>query len=71
MATILTRALDLEIPTETNNNAAAWAKGYVQAAINAGLIDANANFSANASRELLVGAAYSIDQAQSLKVLTK
>lgn len=68
MATILTRALDLEIPTETNNNAAAWAKGYVQAAINAGLIDANANFGANASRELLVGAAYSIDQAQSLKV---
>ncbi|KLU57514.1 hypothetical protein EL84_03105 [Paenibacillus sp. VT-400] len=68
MATILTRALDLEIPTETNNNAAAWAKGYVQAAINAGLIDANANFSGNASRELLVGAAYSIDQAQSIKV---
>ncbi|NUU76956.1 S-layer homology domain-containing protein [Paenibacillus xylanilyticus] len=68
MATILTRALDLEIPTETNNSAAAWAKGYVQAAINAGLIDANANFGANASRELLVGAAYSIDQAQSLKV---
>ncbi|WP_433707492.1 S-layer homology domain-containing protein [Paenibacillus illinoisensis] len=68
MATILTRALDLEVPTETNNNAAAWAKGYVQAAINAGLIDANANFGANASRELLVGAAYAIDQAQSLKV---
>ncbi|WP_181150906.1 S-layer homology domain-containing protein [Paenibacillus sp. PCH8] len=68
MATILTRALDLEIPTETNNSAAAWAKGYVQAAINAGLIDANANFAGNASRELLVGAAYSIDQAQSLKV---
>ncbi|MFK0524820.1 S-layer homology domain-containing protein [Paenibacillus illinoisensis] len=68
MATILTRALDLEIPAETNNNAAAWAKGYVQAAINAGLIDANANFGANASRELLVGAAYAIDQAQSLKV---
>ncbi|SHN67244.1 S-layer homology domain-containing protein [Paenibacillus sp. ov031] len=68
MATILTRALDLEIPTETNNNAADWAKGYVQAAINAGLIDAKANFSANASRELLVGAAYAIDQAQSLKV---
>ncbi|MGE6668858.1 Ig-like domain-containing protein [Paenibacillus xylanexedens] len=68
MATILTRALDLEIPTETNNNAAAWAKGYVQAAINAGLIDANANFSGNASRELLVGAAYSIDEAQNIKV---
>ncbi|QKS57357.1 S-layer homology domain-containing protein [Paenibacillus barcinonensis] len=68
MATILTRALDLEVPAETDNSAPAWAKGYVQAAINAGLVDAKANFSANASRELLVGAAYSIDQAQSLKV---
>ncbi|MGQ8873569.1 Ig-like domain-containing protein [Paenibacillus sp. TSA_86.1] len=68
MATILTRALDLEVPAETNNNAPAWAKGYVQAAINAGLIDAKANFTANASRQLLVGAAYSVDQAQSLKV---
>lgn len=68
MATILTRALDLEIPAETNNSAADWAKGYVQAAINAGLIDSKANFGANASRELLVGAAYAIDQAQSLKV---
>nr|WP_145404418.1 S-layer homology domain-containing protein [Paenibacillus xylanexedens] len=68
MATILTRALDLEVPAETDNSAPAWAKGYVQAAINAGLVDAKANFNANASRELLVGAAYAIDQAQSLKV---
>ncbi|WP_426333582.1 S-layer homology domain-containing protein [Paenibacillus silvae] len=68
MATILTRALDLEVPAETDNSAPAWAKGYVQAAINAGLVDAKANFSANASRELLVGAAYAVDQAQSLKV---
>lgn len=68
MATILTRALDLEVPAETNNSAPAWAKGYVQAAINAGLVDANTNFTANASRELLVGAAYAIDQAQNLKV---
>ncbi|KQY92072.1 hypothetical protein ASD24_22455 [Paenibacillus sp. Root52] len=68
MATILTRALDLEIPAETNNSAPAWAKGYVQAAINAGFLDANANFAGNASRELLVGAAYVIDEAQNLKV---
>ncbi|MEY8739636.1 S-layer homology domain-containing protein [Bacillales bacterium AN1005] len=68
MATILTRALDLEIPAETNNSAPAWAKGYVQAAINAGFLDANANFTGNASRELLVGAAYVIDEAQNLKV---
>ncbi|MCG7379546.1 S-layer homology domain-containing protein [Paenibacillus sp. ACRSA] len=68
MATILTRALDLEIPAETNNSAPEWAKGYVQAAINAGFLDANANFAGNASRELLVGAAYVIDEAQNLKV---
>lgn len=68
MATILTRALDLEVPTETNNSASAWAKGYVQAAINAGLLDSSLNFQSNASRELLVGAAYAVDQEQSLKV---
>lgn len=68
MATILTRALDLEVPAETNNSAPEWAKKDVQAAINAGLVDANANFTANASRQLLVGAAYAVDQAQSLKV---
>ncbi|MEK3825604.1 S-layer homology domain-containing protein [Paenibacillus sp. FSL K6-1558] len=68
MATILTRALDLEVPAEVNNNAPEWAKKDVQAAINAGLVDANANFTANASRQLLVGAAYAVDQAQSIKV---
>ncbi|MFS0872211.1 Ig-like domain-containing protein [Paenibacillus xylanilyticus] len=68
MATILTRALDLEVPTETNNTASTWAKGYVQAAINAGLLDSGLNFQSNASRELLVGAAYAVDQEQSLKV---
>lgn len=68
MATVLVRALDLEVPTETNNSATAWAKGYVQAAINAGLVDANANFQSNATRELLVGAAYAVDQEISLSV---
>jgi hypothetical protein len=68
MAKVLTIALDLEVPTETNNTATAWAKGYVQAAINAGLLDTSLNFQSNASRQLLVGAAYAIDQAQSIKV---
>ncbi|MHA7579363.1 autotransporter outer membrane beta-barrel domain-containing protein [Paenibacillus vandeheii] len=68
MAKVLTIALDLEVPTETNNSATAWAKGYVQAAINAGLLDSSLNFQSNASRQLLVGAAYAIDQEQSLKV---
>ncbi|QLG38180.1 S-layer homology domain-containing protein [Paenibacillus sp. E222] len=68
MAKVLTIALELEVPAETNNSATTWAKGYVQAAINAGLLDSKLNFQSNASRELLVGAAYAIDQAQSLKV---
>ncbi|MCM3786027.1 S-layer homology domain-containing protein [Neobacillus mesonae] len=68
MATVLVRALDLEVPTETNNSATQWAKGYVQAAINAGLVSANANFQANADRALLVGAAYAVDQELSLSV---
>ncbi len=63
MATVLTRALKLEVPANPNNNAADWAKGYVQAAIDKGLISKDANFKANASRSQLVEAAYAIDQA--------
>lgn len=64
MAKVLVTAQKLEIPTETNNNASDWAKGYVQAAINAGLVDAKANPKANASRSQLVDVAYSIYLAQ-------
>ncbi|MEX3620597.1 S-layer protein [Paenibacillus glucanolyticus] len=64
MAKVLVLAQKLEIPTETNNNASDWAKGYVQAAINSGLVDAKANPKANASRSQLVDVAYSIYLAQ-------
>ncbi|PCL91519.1 Ig-like domain-containing protein [Paenibacillus lautus] len=64
MAKVLVTAQKLDIPTETNNNASDWAKGYVQAAINAGLVDAKANPKANASRSQLVDVAYSIYLAQ-------
>ncbi|KZS45820.1 hypothetical protein AWU65_07790 [Paenibacillus glucanolyticus] len=60
MAKVLVIAQKLEIPTETNNNASDWAKGYVQAAINSGLVDAKANPKANASRSQLVEVAYTI-----------
>lgn len=66
MATVLTRALKLEIPANPSNNAADWAKGYVQAAIDKGLISKDANFKANASRSQLVEAAYAIDQAANI-----
>ncbi|RAR39804.1 S-layer homology domain-containing protein [Paenibacillus sp. MDMC362] len=64
MAKVLVTAQKLEIPTETNNNASDWAKGYVQAAINAGLVDAKANPKANASRSQLVEVAYTIYLSQ-------
>ncbi|MET3852766.1 Ig-like domain-containing protein [Paenibacillus sp. OAE614] len=66
MATVLTRALKLEVPANPDNNAADWAKGYVQAAIDKGLISKDANFKANASRSQLVEAAYAIDQAANI-----
>ncbi|MBB3130874.1 hypothetical protein FHS19_005593 [Paenibacillus rhizosphaerae] len=66
MATVLTRALKLEVPANPDNNAADWAKGYVQAAIDKGLISKDANFKANASRSQLVEAAYAIDQATNI-----
>ncbi|GAB6991317.1 Ig-like domain-containing domain [Paenibacillus pini] len=66
MATVLQRALKLEIPANPTNNASAWAKGYVQAAIDKGYISKDANFKANATRSVLVETAYAIDQARSI-----
>ncbi|MGN7359288.1 hypothetical protein ACTHPF_16255 [Paenibacillus sp. SAF-054] len=68
MATVLTRALKLEVPATADNSASAWAKGYVQAAIDKGLIAKDLNFQANASRSQLVEAAYAIDQMQNVTV---
>jgi trimeric autotransporter adhesin len=64
MAKVLVIAQKLDVPTETNNNASDWAKGYVQAAINAGLVDAKTNPKANASRSQLVEVAYTIYLSQ-------
>ncbi|MWV46592.1 hypothetical protein GRF59_23575 [Paenibacillus sp. HJL G12] len=68
MATVLTRALKLEVPADADNSASAWAKGYVQAAINKGLISKDLNFQANATRSQLVEAAYTIDQLKNVSV---
>ncbi|PAK51959.1 S-layer homology domain-containing protein [Paenibacillus sp. 7541] len=64
MAKVLVTVQNLEIPSETNNNASNWAKGYVQAAINAGLINSSVNPLANANRTQLVEVAYAIYLAQ-------
>lgn len=65
MAATLVRAAKLEVPTTgINNSASAWAKGEVQAAINAGLINGSTtNFTAAATRALLVDTAYSYQTA--------
>ncbi|NGZ76136.1 S-layer homology domain-containing protein [Saccharibacillus alkalitolerans] len=64
MAATLVRAAKLDVPTTgINNNASAWAKGEVQAAINAGLISNTANFTAAATRGLLVDTAYAYQTA--------
>jgi len=62
VAAVLFRALKLEQPTTTDNSASAWAKGYAQAVINAGLVAKDTNFKANASRSLVVETAYAVDQ---------
>ncbi|MBE9916778.1 hypothetical protein G8C92_22425 [Paenibacillus donghaensis] len=68
MATVLTRALKLEVPEKVDNTASDWAKKDVQAAINKGLLSKDLNFQANATREQLVEAAYAIDQLKNLTV---
>ncbi|MBP2001793.1 hypothetical protein J2Z69_002849 [Paenibacillus shirakamiensis] len=69
LATILVRALKLEVPTTgVDNTATAWAKGYVQAAINAGYIEKTANFQGAASRSQVIVAAYAVDQKMNVTV---
>ncbi|WP_052098936.1 S-layer homology domain-containing protein [Paenibacillus stellifer] len=60
VATVLVRALKLETPATTDNNASTWAKGYAQAVIDKGLIAASTNFKGNATRSLVVETAYAI-----------
>jgi hypothetical protein len=62
VAAVLFRALKLETPATSDNSASAWAKGYAQAVIDAGLIAKDTNFKANASRSLVVETAYAVDQ---------
>ncbi|OMD41416.1 Ig-like domain-containing protein [Paenibacillus odorifer] len=62
VAAVLFRALKLEAPATSDNSASAWAKGYAQAVIDAGLIAKDTNFKANASRSLVVETAYAVDQ---------
>ncbi|RUT33289.1 hypothetical protein EJP77_06460 [Paenibacillus zeisoli] len=71
LATVLVRALKLEVPTTgIDNSATAWAKGYVQAAINAGLLEKSTNFQGAATRSQVVVAAYVVDQKNTATTVT-
>ena len=69
VATVLARALKLGTPTTVNNSATAWAKNYVQAVIDKGLISKDANFQGNANRALVVSAAYAVQVLRSAPAL--
>ncbi|AIQ14830.1 Ig-like domain-containing protein [Paenibacillus durus] len=69
VATVLFRALKLEAPTTTDNNASAWAKGYAQALINKGLITASTNFKGTATRSLVVETAYAVSTLSTVPVV--
>lgn len=63
LAAVLVRALKLEVPADANNTASEWAKGFVEAAVKGGYIDAGINYQANASRSQAIVAAYAIYEA--------
>lgn len=65
LAKVLVTAFKLPVPTDANNTASAWAKGYVAAAIKAGYLQDGMNYQANATRAQVVAAAYGIyEQSQ-------
>lgn len=71
LAKVLVTALKLEVPTDANNTASAWAKGYVAAAVKAGYLQEGINYQANASRSQAVVAAYAIYEAAQVPTVTK
>ncbi|WP_310550768.1 S-layer homology domain-containing protein [Paenibacillus glufosinatiresistens] len=62
VSAVLFRALKLDAPTATDNNASVWAKGYAQALIDKGLIAKGTNFTSNATRSLVVETVYAVTQ---------
>ncbi len=68
LAKVLATALKLEIPADANNTASAWAKGYVAAAVKAGLLADGINYQAQATRSQAVVAAYATYEVASFKV---
>ncbi|GGH32888.1 S-layer homology domain-containing protein [Paenibacillus segetis] len=69
LAKVLVSALKLEVPADTNNTATEWAKGYVEAAIKAGYLDAGLNYQANATRSQVIVAAHAVYEFNNFKVV--
>ena len=60
LATVLVRVLGLSVSTDAvSGTVSDWAKGFVAAAIKAGLISAQSEYTANAKRSALVDATFS------------
>jgi len=69
VAKILVEALGLQEASASVGGAQSdWAKGYVASAVQAGLIKEQANWKANAKRDLLVSSAYQVYQQTSIRV---
>jgi trimeric autotransporter adhesin len=60
LATIMVRALDLQVEADAavEGKVSDWAKGYVAAAVKAGILPADSDFTVNAKRDVLVSATY-------------
>jgi len=69
LAKVLVAALKLEVPTDANNTASDWAKGYVEAAVKAGYLEAGMNYQANATRSQVIVAAHAIYEVNNFKVV--
>lgn len=70
LAKVLVTALKLEVPSDANNTADSWAKGYVAAAVEKGYLPAGINYQANATRSQAVVAAYAIYQARQIPTVS-
>lgn len=61
-AKVLAGALKLEIPTNAQNNASAWAKGYFEAAVKEGIVSKDVNPKQVATRSQLVEMAFAANE---------
>jgi len=72
LAKLVVEALDLEQSTDAvSGKVSDWAKGYVAAAVKAGLLPASSDYTVPAKREVLVTATYQAREIEEGKKVTK